>query len=260
MAHAWRKFFDLHVSHQSQIAGQALQYIAQLRDIEREGATLNAADGLALRQQRAQPVMQALLPSRRAVVASLDASTQHPLICTDSDIASRWVGRTLTDHQLSERHACALVGLSRDSYRHPVVTSTLNQELLGKIVQTAHERRRWGYPQAVRTDHGPEFISRTFVTWAQKHDIGHLLIQPGSRTQNTYVESFNGTFRDECLDENWFKSLEQAREAIRQWRKDYNEIRPHSSIGGIPPTQFAAENRQLTGDSARTPSNHDTIK
>ena len=111
-------------------------------------------------------------------------------------------------HQLSERHACALVGLSRDSYRHPVVTSTLNQELLGKIVQTAHERRRWGYPQAVRTDHGPEFISRAFVTWAQKHDIRHLLIQPGSRTQNTYLEIFNGTFRDECLDENWFESLD----------------------------------------------------
>ena len=62
------------------------------------------------------------------------------------------------------------------------------------------------------------------------------------------------------MNENWFESLDQARQAIHQWRKDYNGIRPHSSIGGIPPAQFAAQNRQLTGDSARTPSNHDTIK
>jgi putative transposase len=270
------------------------------------------------------------------------------------------------DHQLSERHACALVGLSRDSYRRVGQPSALNTQLREQIIQTAHTRRRWGYrmihdalrpqypginhkrvyriytaeglsirkrkkakrigvrvplvaamavnqtwsmdfvsdaiarpgaisrrikcltvaddfsrecvditadfgiggeyvtrlldraamfrgyPKAVRTDNGPEFTCRAFMTWAQKHGIKHILIEPGSPTQNAYIESFNGTFRDECLDENWFESLDQARRAIAAWRTDYNEIRPHSSCGRIPPAKFAALNRQLTGDSMQT--------
>ena len=66
-------------------------------------------------------------------------------------------------------------------------------------------------------------------------------------TRNAYIESFNGTFRDECLDESCFESLEQARQIIATWRIDYNETRPHSSCGRIPPATFAL-NRQLTGD------------
>jgi putative transposase len=109
-----------------------------------------------------------------------------------------------------------------------------------------------GYPKEVRTDNGPEFTCRAFMTWAQKHGIKRILIEPGSPTQNAYIESFNGTFRDECLDENWFESLEQARQAIAKWRTDYNEIRPHSSCGRMPPATFAALNRQLTADSMQT--------
>ena len=88
-----------------------------------------------------------------------------------------------------------------------------------------------GYPKAVRTDNGPEFISRAFMTWAQKHGSQHLLIQPGSPTQNAYIESFNGTFRDECLNENWFESLDQARQAIHQWRKDFRRYTVHLAGG-----------------------------
>ena len=76
-----------------------------------------------------------------------------------------------------------------------------------------------------------------------------ILIEPGSPTQNAYIKSFNGTFRDECLEENWFESLEQARQTIATWRTDYNETRPHSSCGRVPPATFAALNRHLTGDS-----------
>lgn len=106
-----------------------------------------------------------------------------------------------------------------------------------------------GYPKEVRTDNGPEFTCRAFMTWTQTDGIKHILIEPGSPTQNAYIESFNSTFRDECLDENWFESLEQARQTIATWRSDYNEIRPHSSCGRIPPAKFAALNRQLTSDS-----------
>ena len=264
---------------------------------------------------------------------------------------------------MSERHACALVGLSRDTCRHASQASALNAELRQEIVAVAHQRRRWGYrmihdvlrpkypninhkrvyrlytaeglsirkgkktkrvglrvplvaaqtvnqtwsmdfvsdainrpgavsrrikcltvaddfshecvditadfgiggeyvtrlldraatfrgyPEAIRTDNGPEFTCRSFMTWAQKHGIQHILIEPGSPTQNAYIESFNGSFRDECLNENWFESLEQARQTIATWRTDYNETRPHSSCGRVPPATFAALNRQNSGDS-----------
>jgi putative transposase len=103
-----------------------------------------------------------------------------------------------------------------------------------------------GYPRAVRTDHGPEFTSRAFIAWTQRHSVEHLLIEPGKPMQNGYIESFNGKFRDECLNEHWFTSLAQARDVIAEWRRDYNEVRPHSSCGRIPPAQYAANYRNKT--------------
>ena len=100
-----------------------------------------------------------------------------------------------------------------------------------------------GYPRAVRTDNGPEFTSRAFIAWTQQHGIEHILIEPGCPTQNGYIESFNAKFRDECLNEHWVTSLARAREVIADWRQDYNQVRPHSSCGRIPPAQFAANHR-----------------
>jgi putative transposase len=258
------------------------------------------------------------------------------------------------EHQLSERRACSLVGLSRDSYRNPPQPDQLTRDLGERIVDIAHIRRRFGYrrihdllrqefpgvnhkrvyrlyknanlavrrrkkvkrppnerlplqiarkvndvwsmdfvsdslsnsrrikcltvaddfshecidiavdfgisgqyvtrlldqaaifrgyPIAVRTDNGPEFTSRAFLAWTTLHGIRHILIQPGRPMQNGYIESFNGKFRDECLNEQWFQSLPQARDCIAEWRKDYNEVRPHSSLGRIPPAQFAQQQR-----------------
>ncbi len=91
----------------------------------------------------------------------------------------------------------------------------------------------------MRTDNGPEFTSRAFMAWAHSHGVRHILIEPGRPMQNGYIESFNGKFRDECLNEQWFETLHQARSAITAWRQDYNEVRPHSSVGRIPPARFA---------------------
>jgi putative transposase len=266
------------------------------------------------------------------------------------------------EHNLSERRACRLVGLSRDSYRNRPQPDALTQALSAKIVELAQVRRRFGYrrihdllhrtfpgvnhkrvyrlysqadlavrkrkkakralgermplqpaqhldavwsmdfvsdslstgrrikcltvaddfshecidiavdhgmgghyvtrvldqaalfrgyPLAVRTDNGPEFTSRAFLAWTQAHGIRHLLIEPGKPMQNGYIESFNGKFRDECLNEHWFQSLGQARAEIASWRRDYNEVRPHSSLGRIPPRQFAEQHRQRAGDAAQ---------
>lgn len=271
----------------------------------------------------------------------------------------------VSDHHLSERRACRLVGLSRDSYRNPPQADQATLELHEKIVQIAHVRRRFGYrrihdllrpefpgvnhkrvyriyrqanlavrkrkkgkrpvnervplqlartvnevwsmdfvsdslasgrrlkyltvaddfthesvdiavdfgisgqyvtrvldraalfrgyPKAVRTDNGPEFTSRAFMAWAQTHGIRHILIQPGRPMQNGYIESFNGKFRDEHLNESWFETLHQARTSVAIWRTDYNEVRPHSSLGRIPPARFSELHRQRAGDAAQQPS------
>jgi putative transposase len=92
------------------------------------------------------------------------------------------------------------------------------------------------------------------MAWAHSHGVQHILIEPGKPMQNGYIESFNGKFRDECLNEQWFESLHQARTTSNAWRQDYNEVRPHSSIGRIPPARFAELHRQRAGDAARSPS------
>ena len=76
-------------------------------------------------------------------------------------------------------------------------------------------------------------------------------IAPGKPMQNGYSESFNGKFRDECLNEHWFQTLRQARNALAVWRQDYNEVRPHSSCDRMPPAQFAARHRRLAADAAQ---------
>jgi putative transposase len=274
----------------------------------------------------------------------------------------------MTEHQLSERRACRLVGLSRDSCRHPPEADDMTRALAGRIVEVAHVRRRFGYrrihdllrpefpgvnhkrvyrlysvanlavkkrrkakrpaservplqmarsinevwsmdfvsdslangrrlkcltvaddfshecvdiavdygisgeyvtrlldraavfrgyPSAVRTDNGPEFTSRAFMAWAQGHGVRHILIEPGRPMQNGYIESFNGKFRDECLNDHWFQTLHQARRTISDWRRDYNEVRPHSSIGRIPPARFAEQHRQHTGAARQSPKTTD---
>ena len=101
-----------------------------------------------------------------------------------------------------------------------------------------------GYPSMIRIDQGPEFTGRSLDQWAHANNVKLVLIQAGKPTQNAYIESFNGKFRDECLNENWFVSVEHARAVINTWRRDYNEVRPHSSLGDRTPAEFAATLRE----------------
>ena len=99
------------------------------------------------------------------------------------------------------------------------------------------------YPKAVRTYQGPEFTSRALDQWAYANGVTLKLIQAGKPTQNAYIESFNGKFRDECLNEHWFTTLAHARAVIAAWRQDYNEQRPHSALNYLAPSEFAAKHR-----------------
>jgi putative transposase len=97
-----------------------------------------------------------------------------------------------------------------------------------------------GLPQTIVVDNGPEFAGRTLDAWAYARGVTLRFIRPGKPIENAYVESFNGKFRDECLNEHWFVSLADAKAAIEAWRVDYNSVRPHSSLAGRTPNQFAA--------------------
>lgn len=141
-----------------------------------------------------------------------------------------------------------------DDFSHESIDIVVDHGISGAYVIRVLDQAACfrGYPRAVRTDNGPEFTSRVFLAWTKKHKIKHLLIEPGRPMQNGYIESFNGKFRDECLNEQWFTSLAQARSAIAEWRRDYNEIRPHSSCGRIPPAKFAANHRAQHTSTAVT--------
>ena len=98
---------------------------------------------------------------------------------------------------------------------------------------------RRGLPKAIRTDNGKEFCGRAMLTWAHARGVKLFLIEPGKPNQNAYIESFNGRFRDECLNEHWFTSLPHARAVIEAWRREYNEERPKKSLGGLTPAAYA---------------------
>ena len=95
-------------------------------------------------------------------------------------------------------------------------------------------------PQVIRCDNGPEFAGKILDAWAYENGVALRFIEPGKPVQNAYIESFNSRFRDECLNEHWFSSLHEARVLIERWRRDYNEVRPHSALGYQTPAEFAA--------------------
>ena len=96
-----------------------------------------------------------------------------------------------------------------------------------------------GRPKEILTDNGPEFTSNALNAWAYERHIEHVFIEPGKPMQNGFIESFNGRFRDECLNLNWFNSLHDAREIISRWKDEYNMVRPHSSLGDMTPVEYA---------------------
>lgn len=107
---------------------------------------------------------------------------------------------------------------------------TIGGDHLTRIMDEICSRR--GRPAIIRSDNGAEFTGRAMLTWAHRNGVTLRLIEPGKPNQNAYIESFNGRFRDECLNENWFTSLSHARALIETWRCEYNEERPKKSLGG----------------------------
>jgi putative transposase len=93
-------------------------------------------------------------------------------------------------------------------------------------------------PETLILDNGPEFAGTALDAWAAQHGVQLHFIQPGKPVQNAFIESFNGKFRDECLNEHWFLTLQEAQLVIEAWRREYIEERPHSAIGNVTPQEF----------------------
>ena len=101
-------------------------------------------------------------------------------------------------------------------------------------------------PETVILDNGPEFSGTALDAWAGQHGVTLHFIQPGKPVQNAFIESFNGKFRDECLNEHWFLTLQEAQVVIEAWRQEYNEERTHSAIGDVTPMEFIQNHQTRT--------------
>src|SRR5690606_2246074 len=106
------------------------------------------------------------------------------------------------------------------------------------------------FPRVLRSDNGPEFVSRALLRWAANEGLDMALIDPGKPWQNGTAESFNGKFRDECLSMEWFRNRAEARVVIEHWRQHYNQVRPHSSLGNETPEAFRLKSRSGTQTEA----------
>ena len=126
---------------------------------------------------------------------------------------------------------------TRECWALEVDTSFASRRVTRVLDAIVTER---GQPLAIRCDNGPELTSRHFLAWCVERQIELLHIQPGKPTQNAHVESFHGRLREECLAVSWFQNLFDARRKIAAWQKEYNEERPHSSLGYQTPKEFAA--------------------
>jgi len=192
-------------------------------------------EGLAVRCRKRKRLKS---EARRPLMLPTPANQVWTMDFTHDQLASGRKFRTLN----------LMDGFTRESPRIEVDTSLPGLRVVRVLEEVARER---GYPQAIQVDNGPEFISRVVDQWAFEHGVELHFIEPGKPTQNAPIESFNGKFRDECLNENWFLTLQEAREKIEAWRRDYNQRRPHSALGYQTPEEFAA---RATGRGASPPT------
>lgn len=127
-------------------------------------------------------------------------------------------------------------GCTREALCIEVDTSLPGLRVVQVLERVGQER---GLPETIQVDNGPEFISRVVDQWAYANGVALHFIDPGKPVQNAFIESFNGKFRDECLSQSWYTSLDDARQIIEAWRMDYNTVRPHSSLGYQTPAEYA---------------------
>jgi len=151
----------------------------------------------------------------------------------------RWSMDFVTDSIVTGRRFRALTIV--DDYTRECPAIEVDTSMGGRRVVSVLERlaETRGLPEVITIDNGPEFAGKVLDEWAYRKGVKLNFIRPGKPIENAFIESFNGRFRDECLNTNWFISLKHARTLIEEWRKDYNEVRPHGSLKGATPKEYA---------------------
>lgn len=201
---------------------------------------LIARDGTVVNHKRVYRLYrQAGLQVRRRRRKRLTRGERVPLP-TPSRRGERW-SMDFTLDTLADGRAFRTLNIV-DDYTRECVAIEVDRSLPGLRVTRVLDRLRTtiGLPQSIVLDNGPEFAGRTLEAWAYAAGVTLCFIRPGKPIENAYVESFNGKFRDECLNEHWFVSLADAQVTIEAWRVDYNTVRPHSALADQTPEQFAA--------------------
>ena len=162
----------------------------------------------------------------------------------------RWSMDFIHD-QLVDGRCFRILNIIDDFTREAVaveVDTSLSGNRVARVLDQLAVTR--GLPKVITCDNGTEFTSKAMQAWAIRHDVRLNFSTPGKPTQNAYVESFNGRMRDEHLNQTLFFGLSDARISTEAWRQTYNNLRPHSSIGRIPPASFALTYQKLHGQRA----------
>jgi putative transposase len=133
-----------------------------------------------------------------------------------------------------------VVHFTRESLAIDVGQRMRGNEVVSVLERVTSHRK---LPKSIRVDNSPEFRSKVLDQWAYSNGVTLDFNRPGKPTDNAFIESFNGSVRAECLNGNWFLSLDDAKQKIEAWRVDYNEQRPHSALGNLAPTEFALSGR-----------------
>jgi putative transposase len=139
--------------------------------------------------------------------------------------------------------------MSRESPAIEVDRSLSGQRVVAVLERLASTHRR---PKTLFVDNGPEFTSKALDAWAHRHGVQLAFSRPGTPTDHPFIEAFNARFREECLNQHWFGSIEEARTTVEAWRVEYNTERPHTALGHQVPAGYKA--RWLQAQETRTAS------
>ena len=166
--------------------------------------------------------------------------TRRPMVLPDA-ANERWSLDFVSDAFTDGRRFRVLAVV--DDYTRECLALVADTSLSGRRVARELDGiiARRGRPHTIVSDNGTELTSMAILRWCQETGVEWHYIAPGKPTQNAFVESFNGSFRDECLNETLFSSLDEARTQIAIWKEDYNHQRPHSALGNITPVEFATK-------------------
>lgn len=204
--------------------------------LRREGYLINHKRVLRLYREEGLK----LRPKKRRKVVSV----QRVKPPTTTGINQKWSMDFVSDTLSCGRRFRALSIIdcySRECLALEVDTSLSGQRVV-RVLERLKETR--GLPVVIQTDNGPEFTGHALDAWAYRNRVKLFFIEPGKPVQNAHIESFNGKLRNECLNLEWFVSLREAQEVIEQWRRQYNEFRPHSSLNRMPPEVWQKQQKQ----------------